>query len=108
LRWSSRPIAAGPPKWGLTEDEYAFYTAVAHNQSAKELLGDAILGQIAKDLVAQLQDLPVDWWIREQAKALVRTKVRRLLARYGYPPDASLEAVDLVIRQTRTYVEDAA
>ena len=91
---------------GLSEDEYAFYTAVAQNESAKDLLGDAKLGQIAKSLVDALQDLPVDWWIREQAQALVRTKIKRLLARYGYPPDASSEAVELVLRQTRTYVEN--
>ncbi|MGW3606520.1 type I restriction endonuclease subunit R [Micromonospora sp. NPDC005161] len=93
---------------GLTEDEYAFYTAVAQNESAKEMLGDGVLGQIARDLVKELQDLPVDWWIREQAQALVRSKVKRLLARYGYPPDARMEAVDLVLKQTRTYVEDQA
>ncbi|MEU8153138.1 type I restriction endonuclease subunit R [Micromonospora sp. NPDC048986] len=93
---------------GLTEDEYAFYTAVAQNESATELLGDVVLGQIAKDLVRELQDLPIDWWIREQAQALVRSKVKRLLARYGYPPDARPEAVELVLKQTRTYVEDQA
>jgi len=93
---------------GLTEDEYAFYTAVAQNDSAKELLGDAKLSLIARELVQALQDLPVDWWIREQAQALVRSKVRRLLARYGYPPDASPQAVELVLRQTRTYAEDHA
>ena len=90
---------------GLTEDEYAFYTAVAQNESAKELMGDEVLGKIAKDLVAELHDLPVDWWVREQAQALVRSKVKRLLARYGYPPDARPEAVELVLKQTRTYVE---
>ncbi|MEV8516309.1 type I restriction enzyme endonuclease domain-containing protein [Dactylosporangium sp. NPDC051484] len=60
----------------------------------------------ARDLVRELQDLPVDWWIREQPQALVRTKVKRLLVRYGYPPDASPQAVELVLRQTRTYAED--
>ncbi len=91
---------------GLTEDEYAFYTAVAQNESAKEVLGDPMLCNIAKDLVTELQRLPVDWWIREQTQALVRTKVKRLLARYGYPPDARPEAVELVLRQTRTYIEE--
>ena len=91
---------------GLTEDEYAFYTAVAQNESAKEVLGDPMLCNIAKDLVTELQQLPVDWWIREQTQALVRTKVKRLLARYGYPPDARPEAVELVLRQTRTYIEE--
>lgn len=93
---------------GLSQDEYAFYTAVAQNESAKDVLGDAKLSQLAKELVERLQNLPVDWWIREQAQALVRTTVRRLLARYGYPPDASKEAVELVLKQTRTYVENNA
>ncbi len=91
---------------GLTEDEYAFYTAVAQNESARELLGDPVLGQLAKELVVALQDLPVDWWIREQAQARVRTTVKRLLVRHGYPPDGRQEAVELVLKQTRTYAED--
>jgi type I restriction enzyme R subunit len=91
---------------GLTEDELAFYDAVAQNDSAKDVLGDALLAQIAKALVAELQDLPRDWHIRDQAQALVRSKVKRLLVKFGYPPDAQQSAVDLVLRQTRTYIED--
>ncbi|MEH1128372.1 type I restriction endonuclease subunit R [Micromonospora sp. CPCC 206061] len=91
---------------GLTEDELAFYDAVAQNDSAKQLLGDAVLADIAKALVQELQDLPRDWHIRDQAQALVRSKVKRLLAKFGYPPDAQQAAVDLVLRQTRTYIED--
>lgn len=92
-------------KLGLSQDEYAFYTAVAQNESARQILGDAVLGEIARALVRELQDLPVDWWVRGQAQALVRTKVKRLLARFNYPPDASREAVELVLKQTRTYIE---
>ena len=67
---------------------------------------DEILGRIAKDLVAELHDLPVDWWVRGQrAQAVVRSKVKLLLARYGYPYDARPEGVELVLKQTRTYVE---
>jgi type I restriction enzyme R subunit len=91
---------------GLSEDELAFYDAVAQNDSAKEILGDAVLAEIAKALVLELQDLPRDWHIRDQAQALVRSKVKRLLVKFGYPPDAQPSAVDLVLRQTRTYIEE--
>jgi type I restriction enzyme R subunit len=70
------------------------------------VLGDAVLSDIAKALVAELQQLPVDWWIREQTQARVRSRVKHLPARYGYPPDARPEAVELVLRQTRTYIEE--
>jgi type I restriction enzyme R subunit len=65
-----------------------------------------VLADIARALVQELQDLPRDWHIRDQAQALVRSKVKRLLAKFGYPPDAQQTAVDLVLRQTRTYIED--
>jgi type I restriction enzyme R subunit len=58
--------------------------------------------------VAQLSDLPVDWWVREQAQALVRSRVRRLPAKYDYPPDGQKDAIELVLKQTRTYIEDIA
>ena len=53
-------------------------------------------------------DVTVDWMIREQVQAKLRSKVKRLLARYGYPPDAEPRAIELVLEQTKTFVEEWA
>lgn len=58
---------------------------MAQNESAREVLGDVVLGEIARALVRELQDLPIDWSVRAQAQALVRTKVKRLLAPLQLP-----------------------
>ena len=92
---------------GLTEDELAFYDAVAANRSAKRILGDAVLAAIARDLVRAIRaDVTVDWAVREQVQAKLRSKVKRLLARHGYPPDAEPRAIELVLQQTRTFAEE--
>ena len=94
---------------GLSEDELAFYDAVATNGSAKRVLGDEVLAAIARDLVRAIRaDMTVDWTIREQVQAKLRSKVKRLLARYGYPPDAETRAVELVLKQTKTFAEEWA
>jgi type I restriction enzyme, R subunit len=94
---------------GLNEDELAFYDAVATNGSAKRILGDAVLAAIARDLVRAIRaDVTVDWTIREQVQAKLRSKVKRLLARYGYPPDAEPRATELVLEQTKTFAEEWA
>jgi type I restriction enzyme R subunit len=93
----------------LSEDELAFYDAVATNGSAKRVLGDAILATIARDLVRAIRaDVTVDWTVREQVQAKLRSKVKRLLARHGYPPDAEPRAIELVLEQTRSFAEEWA
>ncbi|MGH3909079.1 MAG: type I restriction endonuclease subunit R [Pseudonocardiaceae bacterium] len=93
----------------LTEGELAFYDAVATNESAVTELGTDVLAQIARDLVAAVRkDRAVDWTVREQVQARLRSKVKRLLAKYGYPPDAEARAVELVLQQTATFAEDSA
>lgn len=92
---------------GLDEDELAFYDAVATNESAVRELGDDVLARIARDLVRAIRTDPVsvDWTVREQVQAKLRSKVKRLLAKHGYPPDAELEAIRRVLEQTQAYAE---
>jgi type I restriction enzyme R subunit len=85
---------------GMKEDELAFYDAVNQNGSAIMELGDDTLKQIAADLVTTVrQNATVDWNIKEQARAKLRSTVRRLLTKYHYPPDKKESAVDLVLEQ---------
>jgi len=85
---------------GLPDDELAFYDAVSQNGSAVLVLGDDTLKQIARDLVTLVRaNTTVDWSIKEQARAKLRSTVRRLLTKYHYPPDRTESAVELVIEQ---------
>ncbi|WP_291412743.1 type I restriction endonuclease subunit R [Actinophytocola sp.] len=94
---------------GLTEDELAFYDAVANNESAVRVMTTGALAEIARDLVTAVRvDRAVDWSVREQVQARLRSKIKRLLARHGYPPDAEARAVELVLRQAETFAEDDA
>ena len=85
---------------GLTLEEVAFYDALAQNESAIEVLGDAKLRVIAHELLQQLrQNATVDWHKRESARAQMRILVKRILKKYGYPPDLADDAVKLVLEQ---------
>lgn len=87
---------------GLTPDELAFYDALAENQSAREVMGDEILMQIAKDLTISIKkNISVDWAIRESVQAKMKMTIKRLLKKYGYPPDKTATAVDIVMEQTK-------
>ena len=92
---------------GLTPDELAFYDALAENESAREVMGDEILMQIAKDLTASIKNnISVDWAIRESVQARMKMTVKRLLKKYGYPPDKTAKAVDIVMEQTKLMCEN--
>ncbi len=87
-------------KLGLTREEQAFYTALAVNESAIEAMGDAKLRLIAHELLESLRkNKPVDWTVREQARARMRVLVKRILRHYGYPPDLQDAAVRTVLQQ---------
>nr|WP_243663688.1 DUF3387 domain-containing protein [Rhodothermus marinus] len=88
-------------KLGLSEDEVAFYDALAANKSAVEVLGDETLKEIAQVLVESVRkSVTVDWNRRESARAQLRVLVKRILRKYGYPPDKQEQAVELVLSQT--------
>lgn len=87
---------------GLTPDELAFYDALADNESAREIMGDDILKQIARDLTQSIKsNISVDWAIRESVQAKMKMTIKRLLKKYGYPPDKTEKAVDVVMEQTK-------
>ena len=85
---------------GLSDDEVAFYDALADNASAKQVLGDEQLRFLAQELVKRVKEsVSIDWQIRENARAKIRVMVKRILRKYGYPPDMQLHATDLVLQQ---------
>lgn len=85
---------------GLTDDEVAFYDALAANESAVIAMGDDKLKVIAAELITQVKkSVTIDWTLRESARAKIRVMVKRILNKYGYPPDLQEEAVKTVLAQ---------
>jgi type I restriction enzyme R subunit len=94
---------------GLSEPEIAFYDALAHNQSAQELMGDDVLMSMARELAAKLRgNLSIDWQYKENVRARLRTMIKALLKRYKYPPDQEAAAIELVLQQTEQISEEWA
>lgn len=85
---------------GLSDDEVALYDAIIQNDSAIMQMGDDTLKAIAQELVTTIrQSVTIDWTLKETVRAKMRSKIKRLLARYKYPPDKQEEAVKLIIEQ---------
>lgn len=85
---------------GLSDDEIAFYDALAENASAVDVMGNDQLKVIAHELLASLKvNVSVDWAHRENARARLRVLVKRILRKYGYPPDLQDQAVQTVLQQ---------
>jgi len=94
---------------GLSEDELAFYDALETNDSAVAVLGDETLKRIAQELVATVKrNATIDWNLRESARAKMRVMVKRLLRKYGYPPDKQEHATQLVLTQAEVVCEEWA
>jgi type I restriction enzyme R subunit len=85
---------------GLSDFEYAFYTAVASNDSARELMQKEKLRELAVILTETIkQNASIDWTIKESVKAKLKVAVKRLLRKYGYPPDMQMLATETVLKQ---------
>jgi len=94
---------------GLTEDEIAFYDALEVNDSAVKVLGDETLKAIARELVQAVRNsVAIDWTIKESIQAKIRVMVKRVLRKYGYPPDKQKKATDTVLEQARLICKDWA
>jgi type I restriction enzyme R subunit len=94
---------------GLSTVEVAFYDALAENGSAKEVMQSDQLRLMARELAEMVKKMPkLDWTQRESVRADLRRKVRRLLAMYGYPPDLSEDATQLVLKQAELSTEAGA
>jgi type I restriction enzyme R subunit len=92
---------------GLTDDEVAFYDALAANASAVQAMGNDKLKVIAGELIRQVRkSVTIDWTLRESARAKIRVMVKRILNKYGYPPDLQEEAVKTVLRQAELLCAD--
>jgi len=92
---------------GLTSDELAFYDALAENQSARDVMGDAQLAAIALELVRVVRtNVTIDWSVKQSARAKIRVIVKRILRQYGYPPDLQEGAADLVLEQAELLARD--
>lgn len=88
---------------GLSDDEVAFYDALADNGSAKDVIGDEKLRMLAQELVERVKrNVTIDWQVRENARATIRVLVKRLLRQHGYPPDMEQRATELVLEQAET------
>lgn len=96
-------------KLGLTEDEIAFYDALGVNDSAVQVLGDKTLKTIAHELVkAVRKSVTIDWTVRENARAQIRVIVKRILRKYGYPPDKQEKATQTVLEQAEVLCKEWA
>jgi type I restriction enzyme R subunit len=94
---------------GLSVSEAALYDAIAQNESAVLELGDETLKKIATELVGAVRSsVTIDWNLKESVRAAMRAKIRRLLAKYDYPPDYEDKAVDLVIEQAELFAANEA
>jgi type I restriction enzyme, R subunit len=91
---------------GLSEDELAFYDALETNDSAVKVLGEPTLKTIARELVlAVRKNVTIDWTRRENVRAQMRVLVRRILRKYGYPPDKQEKATQTVLEQAALFSE---
>ena len=92
---------------GLTDDEKAFYDALAANESAVKAMGSAELRVIAAELVTQVRkSVTIDWTVRESARARIKVMVKRILKKHGYPPDLQEEATKTVLAQAELLCDD--
>lgn len=94
---------------GLSQEEQAFYDALAANHSAVEVMGDVQLAFIARELLQQVRrNVSIDWTLQESARARIRILVKRILRRYGYPPDLQDSATKTVVEQAELLAADWA
>ena len=96
-----------PQEMGLTDYEYAFYTAIANNKSAREVMGQDKLRELAVVLYQKVRDnASIDWTIKESVKAKLKVVVKRVLRQYGYPPDMQMLATETVLEQAKLIADE--
>jgi type I site-specific restriction-modification system R (restriction) subunit len=101
-----RAASARGEALGLGEDELAFYDALETNDSAVKVLGDETLRTIARELVKTVRaNVTIDWTVRENVRAQLRVLVKRILRKFGYPPDKQEKATQTVLEQAEVLSE---
>jgi type I restriction enzyme R subunit len=94
---------------GFSDEELAFYDALEVNDSAVKVLGDDTLKNIARELVDTVRrNVTIDWTAKESVRAKLRTMVKRVLRKYGYPPDKQEKATHTVLEQAELLCKDWA
>ena len=93
----------------LSDDEIAFYDALGVSDSAVKILGDETLRKIAIELTETIRkNVTIDWTLRESVQAKLRVMVKRILKKYGYPPDKQKKATETVLEQAALLARDWA
>jgi type I restriction enzyme R subunit len=96
-------------KLGLSDEELAFYDALETNDSAVQVLGDETLKKIALELLDTVRkNTTIDWTVKESVRAKLRVMVKRILRKYGYPPDMQEKATQTVLQQAELLCKDWA
>ena len=104
-----REAAARGDDLGLDFAELAFYDALETNDSAVAVLGDEILKTIAREVAKTIRNsTTIDWTMREEVQAQMRVLVKRILKKYGYPPDNAKKATDTVLAQAKLMASELA
>jgi type I restriction enzyme R subunit len=102
-----RQASARGEQLGLSENELAFYDALETNDSAVKVLGELTLTTIARELVVAVKNnVSIDWTLRENVRAQLRVIVKRILRKYGYPPDKQEKATQTVLEQAEVLCAD--
>jgi type I restriction enzyme R subunit len=102
-----REMDKAPQAMGLSDAEYAFYTAIANNDSAKQLMEQDQLRELAVVLYEKVKEnASIDWTIKESVKAKLKVIVKRILRQYGYPPDMQALATETVLKQAELIAEE--
>jgi type I restriction enzyme R subunit len=96
-----------PQEMGLSDFEYAFYTAIANNDSARQVMAKDKLRELAVVLFHKVREnASIDWTIKESVKAKLKVIVKRILRQYGYPPDMQMLATETVLKQAELIADE--
>jgi type I restriction enzyme R subunit len=96
-----------PKEMGLSDIEYAFYTAIANNDSARQVMKKEKLRELAVVLYEKVREnATIDWTIKESVRAKLKVIVKRILRQYGYPPDMQMLATETVLKQAEMIAEE--
>ncbi|QUL37813.1 type I restriction endonuclease subunit R [Erythrobacter sp. JK5] len=102
-----RDLDKEPEELGLSAEEYAFYTAVANNESARELMEKEKLRELAIVLFEKVREnASIDWTIKESVRAKLKVIIKRTLRQFGYPPDMQLLATETVLEQAKLIAQE--
>ncbi|MCC7106979.1 MAG: DUF3387 domain-containing protein, partial [Chloroflexi bacterium] len=106
LAQQMRAASARGEALGLSDEELAFYDALETNDSAVQILGEPTLKTIAREVARSVRaNASIDWTVRENVRAQLRVIVKRILRKYGYPPDKRDQAIQTVLEQAALFAE---